>query len=112
MNVAIPLKCGANGIDLQLAVEALNRNQFRATREKFRGAAFISLTMRELMTNDGVVGTAKLSQGECVRRCSVENQEVLSVSFKDFTDPSGQAASPFVISVGNIRFDVGGGQRS
>src|SRR3954471_19036077 len=62
--------------------------------------------MRVLVTDDGVEGTAKLREGECVGGCSVKDQEHLAIGLKDFADPCDEPTGPLVVAVGNIRLAV------
>src|SRR3954447_19187921 len=106
MDVAVSLNGRSDGVYLQFAVDARERNQFRAPGEKFGRAAFIGVAMRELMTDDRVIRTAKLRQRECICRCSVENQEDLAIRFKNFPDARLEPTRPLVPAVGNISLTV------
>jgi flagellar assembly protein FliH len=94
---------GFDILQIKFAVCAPGRNQFRAAREKLRGAALVCLAMCVFVANDSVKRPAKLGQGQGIRRGSIKGQEDFAIGLESVAHLCHEKPAPFVVAVGNFR---------
>ena len=73
-------------VDVDLASVTANQKQLCAARKKFWSAAFISLNVGLLVTNNAMKRLAKLRQRERICGSPIENQISVAIGFEKIPD--------------------------